>query len=142
MFHFLERPIRRRRLFDQSQQRIHVHLFRINAEELLTEPGQAPLPGEVSNASGALREPAPVLSGVLSQSQPLLAGNSNDQFAKVPAFEQSNEGGRSVRKTFNDVFTKLHFSVPNPLAHLSLKLLESASIVIENNEALECEAFG
>ena len=90
----------------------------------------------------ALRELVPVLSGVLSQSQPLLAGNSNDQFAKVPAFEQSDEGGRSVRKTFNDVFTKLHFSVPNPLTHLSLKLLESISIVIENNEALECEAFG
>ena len=94
----------------------------------------------------ALREPAPVLSGVLSgvlsQSQPLLAGNSNDQFAKVPAFEQSDEGGRSVRKTLDDVLTKLHFLVPHPLTHLSLKLLESISIVIENNEALECEAFG
>jgi len=90
----------------------------------------------------ALREPVPFLSGVLSQSQPLLAGNSHDQFAKVPAFEQSDEGGWSVRKTLDDVLSKLHFSVPHPLTHLSLKLLESISIVIENNEALECEAFG
>ena len=58
--------------------------------------------------------------------------DAHDQFAEVPAFQQSDEGFGRVLQSINNVFAVLDAAFVKPGAHLLVELPIAVAVVVEN----------